>query len=363
MKIEEMEWLKDLGLMQGFVIGAVAAVIGAIIELFVTSMTLQDNLDSKSGWRKELFEVASKSVVNIKSVNTLRATLRYEPKEVTKSYFSTFNRFLKKIAIISIIMLVIFILKCLLNYVNIKKWFNNYISPEKEGLHFQDLIEIIKNLKLTDFILIAIIISILYFFSSILYKLYFLSKKYNGFFSKSPTKKYIKFFSKKPTKKLLEHIGDNEELKNKINGFIADGDLKRKEKRNKIDEELKLVPKNNYTKNLVELIDGKEQRKNAITHIINDGNLTKKEKQKKIDEKLEEIPLSIFSFDNVTKTIVEFCDELDESILDKNLEAQQLRIYTRYMLKHHWENLSVPNYRILKSWKLESIIILIFVIP
>lgn len=60
-------------------------IIGPFITAFITlyiarRITLSDNLDSKSGWRKELFEVASKANPTIDDVYRIRAALRYYPK-------------------------------------------------------------------------------------------------------------------------------------------------------------------------------------------------------------------------------------------------------------------------------------------
>ncbi|WP_137665775.1 hypothetical protein [Enterococcus hulanensis] len=70
----DFEWLMKLltynfgnnGLLDGFVIGAVAALIGAIIDLVVANMNLKDSLDSKSGWREKLFNISSKDKIELK---------------------------------------------------------------------------------------------------------------------------------------------------------------------------------------------------------------------------------------------------------------------------------------------------------
>ena len=60
-------------------------IIGPFITAFITlyiarRITLSDNLDSKSGWRKELFEVASKANPTMDDVYRIRAALRSSPK-------------------------------------------------------------------------------------------------------------------------------------------------------------------------------------------------------------------------------------------------------------------------------------------
>ena len=59
----------------------ITAFITAFITLYIARrITLSDNLDSKSGWRKELFEVASKANPTMDDVYRIRAALRYYPK-------------------------------------------------------------------------------------------------------------------------------------------------------------------------------------------------------------------------------------------------------------------------------------------
>ncbi|MGZ7898804.1 hypothetical protein [Ligilactobacillus salivarius] len=55
-------------------------VITVLITLYIArSIQLNDSLDSKSGWRKELFNVASKEKLTMDEVYRIRAALRYYP--------------------------------------------------------------------------------------------------------------------------------------------------------------------------------------------------------------------------------------------------------------------------------------------
>ncbi|MCG2433724.1 hypothetical protein [Staphylococcus epidermidis] len=55
--------------------------------------TMLDNLDSKSGWRKTLYELAGEHTITIKNVQQLRASLRYKEKSYNciLSPFDTMN--------------------------------------------------------------------------------------------------------------------------------------------------------------------------------------------------------------------------------------------------------------------------------
>lgn len=60
----------NLDLFSGFI----GAIIGSLISINVQKM---NELDSKSGWRKKLFELASKDKMSLDDVFLLRTTLRY----------------------------------------------------------------------------------------------------------------------------------------------------------------------------------------------------------------------------------------------------------------------------------------------
>lgn len=57
-----------------------AALVSSIVILFNNRRTLQDSLDSKSGWRKDLFNVASKTFLTTDDIYLILAALRYQPK-------------------------------------------------------------------------------------------------------------------------------------------------------------------------------------------------------------------------------------------------------------------------------------------
>ncbi|MFT8949248.1 MAG: hypothetical protein ABGA11_02690 [Liquorilactobacillus hordei] len=60
----------------------ISAVIAAIVSFVVSGkMQLNDSLDTKSGWRKHLFEVASKEYISLSDVYTVKTTLRFYKHE------------------------------------------------------------------------------------------------------------------------------------------------------------------------------------------------------------------------------------------------------------------------------------------
>lgn len=59
-----------------------AALVSSIVTLFNNRKGLQDSLDSKSGWRKELFKVASKTFLTTDDVYLVLAALRYNPHKI-----------------------------------------------------------------------------------------------------------------------------------------------------------------------------------------------------------------------------------------------------------------------------------------
>lgn len=69
-----------------------AAFIGAVVAAFVTYLVsnrdLSDSLDSKSEWRKKLFEVASTYELTLDHAQTVRATLRFLPQDKAVEEYS-----------------------------------------------------------------------------------------------------------------------------------------------------------------------------------------------------------------------------------------------------------------------------------
>lgn len=57
----------------------IAAVVTSIFNSFNNKKILQDSLDSKSGWREELFKVASKTIITSDDIYLILAALRYKP--------------------------------------------------------------------------------------------------------------------------------------------------------------------------------------------------------------------------------------------------------------------------------------------
>lgn len=60
--------------------GLIGGIVGFMGQQFVASRNLRDSLDSKSGWRKELYNVASKYEISLDDVCRVRGALRYVPK-------------------------------------------------------------------------------------------------------------------------------------------------------------------------------------------------------------------------------------------------------------------------------------------
>ncbi|WP_137663858.1 hypothetical protein [Enterococcus hulanensis] len=65
----------------------------------------------------------------------------------------------------------------------------------------------------------------------------------------------------------------------------------------------------------------------------------------------ENLPNADYNFDSMTKTIIFYCDLIFNEVinLDNPFVQKNIRIICRYMLKHHWEYLNVPNYRFFKT--------------
>ncbi|MBB2508440.1 MULTISPECIES: hypothetical protein [Staphylococcus] len=76
---------------------SIVSIIITCTGLYLTNSrfnrTMLDNLDSKSGWRKTLYEIAGEHTITIKNVQQLRASLRYKEKSYncTLSPFDTMN--------------------------------------------------------------------------------------------------------------------------------------------------------------------------------------------------------------------------------------------------------------------------------
>jgi len=69
-----------------------AAIIGAVVAVFVmfitNNVTKMNELDSKSGWRNKLFDLASKDMMTLDDVYLLRATLRFDKHEPPYELYS-----------------------------------------------------------------------------------------------------------------------------------------------------------------------------------------------------------------------------------------------------------------------------------
>ncbi|NQD97486.1 hypothetical protein [Staphylococcus xylosus] len=68
------------------IIAAIIAVLGVILTIVFNNAhkrkELLDNLDSKSEWRKQLYDVASKTFLTTDDVYRVLASLRYFPHEI-----------------------------------------------------------------------------------------------------------------------------------------------------------------------------------------------------------------------------------------------------------------------------------------
>lgn len=65
------------------ILSLVSAVIGALMTIKsqekIAKKQLKDSLDSKSEWRKKLYDTASKADIDLNDIYRLRASLRYKP--------------------------------------------------------------------------------------------------------------------------------------------------------------------------------------------------------------------------------------------------------------------------------------------
>lgn len=84
--------------MKEFFSAFIGAVVAAFITYLVSNRDLSDSLDSKSEWRKKLFEVASTYELTLDHAQTVRATLRFLPqdKAVEEYSFAWFSNIMTK---------------------------------------------------------------------------------------------------------------------------------------------------------------------------------------------------------------------------------------------------------------------------
>lgn len=63
-------------LLSGFIGAIIASVLAAGIALYTSKNSLRDSLDTKSGWREDLFNTAAKTIITVDDVYLLKAALR-----------------------------------------------------------------------------------------------------------------------------------------------------------------------------------------------------------------------------------------------------------------------------------------------
>ena len=62
------------------VISILVAIMSALLTFYLANrLTLNDSMDSKSGWRKELMDIASKDEITLADIYRIRASVRYYP--------------------------------------------------------------------------------------------------------------------------------------------------------------------------------------------------------------------------------------------------------------------------------------------
>lgn len=62
------------------VISILVAIMSALLIFYLANrLTLNDSMDSKSGWRKELMDIASKDEITLADIYRIRASVRYYP--------------------------------------------------------------------------------------------------------------------------------------------------------------------------------------------------------------------------------------------------------------------------------------------
>lgn len=65
-----------------------AAAVAAFVSYFISNRDLSDSLDTKSGWRAKLFDVASKYELTLDDAQTVRAALRIFPQSEKVEQYS-----------------------------------------------------------------------------------------------------------------------------------------------------------------------------------------------------------------------------------------------------------------------------------
>lgn len=64
------------------VISILVAIMSALLTFYLANrLTLNDSMDSKSGWRKELMDIASKEKITLADIYRIRASVRYYPHQ------------------------------------------------------------------------------------------------------------------------------------------------------------------------------------------------------------------------------------------------------------------------------------------
>ena len=62
------------------VISILVAIMSALLTFYLANrLTLNDSMDSKSGWRKELMDIAFKDEITLADIYRIRASVRYYP--------------------------------------------------------------------------------------------------------------------------------------------------------------------------------------------------------------------------------------------------------------------------------------------
>ncbi|RIM60639.1 hypothetical protein BU598_07310 [Staphylococcus arlettae] len=72
-----LDWIKTLATPFATLVIGLFTVYITVVNL---RRTMLDNLDSKSGWRKKLFEIAGTSNITMNEVHQLRASVRFDYK-------------------------------------------------------------------------------------------------------------------------------------------------------------------------------------------------------------------------------------------------------------------------------------------
>lgn len=84
-----LDWIKILAM------PIATVVVGFLVFLYTNShhkRTMLNSLDSKSEWRKKLFEIAGKRNIRMDDVYQLRAALRFDSKNVNDESLSKFDK-------------------------------------------------------------------------------------------------------------------------------------------------------------------------------------------------------------------------------------------------------------------------------